>query len=437
MKTIAIRFLCFITMCVFTLSNTLQVYALPEQHSAAGSIQTQALQDDFNSLDSSIWKPGYLWGMTDVNMGNVNTANVSIVRDTAGSYLCLKSPAQNNIGAVTSLNQFSYGTYTSRIKFTASNGTWPIFWGWNEPDAWEIDALESLGNDPTRVYMTLHDNHSEIGQGIYTSSSSLANQWHTYSFTWTSTSITFYFDNVRQYSKVYSNSAPLTIMFTNAIMGNGVLWNGNRYDSTTFANGTPTMCVDYFSFTPVAPSTPTSTPTSLPPSPTPTVVTPTSLPSTPTPTSVPPSPTPLPSTPTPVLSSPTLMPSFTPTSNTTYDDKHSGFVYSSGWQDVAQQQAYQGSYKMTNQNGASVTLSFTGQSFSVLYEGGSSYRKMNVYVDGVLVGTINEQSKRSTFRQRWDYGRLLSAGSHTLKLVFLTSGKSDKTSGSLDAVIIH
>ncbi|MFT3890210.1 MAG: family 16 glycosylhydrolase [Anaerolineales bacterium] len=333
MKSITVRFTSFMILCAILLGSTIQVRALSEQQkggnvTGAGSIQTQALTDDFNSLDNTLWKNGYSWGTTDVNMGNSYAANASIVKDTAGSYLCLKSPAQNNIGAVTSLNQFGFGTYAARIKFTASNGTWPIFWGWNEADAWEIDGLESLGNDPTRAYMTLHDDHQEIGQGIYTSSSSLANQWHVYSFTWTSTSITMYFDSVKVYSKTYSNSAPLTIMFTNAIMGNGVLWNNNKYDSTTFANGTPTMCVDYFSFTPVtAASTPTTTATSIPPTATRVPNTATPIPA--SPTALPPTSTPLPSfTPTQVLPTATVIPTFTSTvapastaaTNTTYDD---------------------------------------------------------------------------------------------------------------------
>jgi hypothetical protein len=124
-------------------------------------------------------------------------------------------------------------------------------------------------------------------------------------------------------------------------------------------------------------------------------------------------------------------------SDTSYDDKHTGLVYSPGWQDVAQQMAYQGSYKVTSQNGASATLTFTGQSFSILYGGGSNYRKIDVYVDGVLVGTIDQKINKSTYQQRWDYTGRLLLGNHTLKLVFVTTGKPGKTNGSLDAIIIR
>ena len=97
--------------------------------------------------------------------------------------------------------------------------------------------------------------------------------------------------------------------------------------------------------------------------------------------------------------------------------------------------AIDGSYARTSTNGASVTFQFTGQSFSILYKGGPSYRKMDVYIDGVLAATIDEWHDVSTYRARWDYPGQLSAGPHTLKLVFVTTSSS--TNGSMDAVIVR
>lgn len=120
-----------------------------------------------------------------------------------------------------------------------------------------------------------------------------------------------------------------------------------------------------------------------------------------------------------------------------YDDRDSRFGYSSGWQNVNRKQAYSRSFKVTSQNGAQVTFPFTGQSFSILYSGGADYRKFDVYVDEVLVGTIDQQSSSSTFQVRWDYPGRLVPGNHTLKLVFVTSDTSNRTSGSIDAVIVR
>lgn len=126
----------------------------------------------------------------------------------------------------------------------------------------------------------------------------------------------------------------------------------------------------------------------------------------------------------------------TPAPAISLDDKSSSFVYSSGWTTVSTSKAYKGSYKETTKNGATVTLAFTGQSFSIIYKGGVTFSKFDVYVDGVLVGTLNEKLAATTYQSRWDYPGQLAFGNHTLKLVFkVTSANINR--GSLDAVIIR
>jgi hypothetical protein len=126
-----------------------------------------------------------------------------------------------------------------------------------------------------------------------------------------------------------------------------------------------------------------------------------------------------------------------PVSEVIYDDKDDAFVYSPGWEDVSNRNAYDGSFKLTTQNNSSATLTFTGQSFSVLYRGGTAFRKMDVYVDDALVGTIDERMSESSFQQRWDYANQLAPGTHILKLVFVTPNTSNRTKGSIDAVIVR
>jgi hypothetical protein len=126
----------------------------------------------------------------------------------------------------------------------------------------------------------------------------------------------------------------------------------------------------------------------------------------------------------------------TPTTGQTLDDKNAAFAFSSGWQSVTTSKAYGGSYRETTQNGATITLSFTGQSFSILYKGGITFSKFDVYVDGVLVGTLNQKLGAAAYQQRWDYPGQLTPGNHTLKLVFkVTSSTINR--GSVDAVIVR
>jgi hypothetical protein len=124
-------------------------------------------------------------------------------------------------------------------------------------------------------------------------------------------------------------------------------------------------------------------------------------------------------------------------SGTYFDDTAPAFKYSEGWEDKDRKKAHGGSYKITNVNGASVTFTFTGQSFSILYTGGPDFRKIEVYVDGVLVDKINQKKDSNKFKQRWDFSGSLSPGSHTLKLVFVTKKDATHLFGSLDAVIVR
>jgi hypothetical protein len=119
-----------------------------------------------------------------------------------------------------------------------------------------------------------------------------------------------------------------------------------------------------------------------------------------------------------------------------YDDKNPLFVYSTGWQNVSTSLAYQGSYKETTRNGVTVKFPFTGQSFSILYKGGPYFNAIDVYVDGTLVGTINQKLSTAAFQQRWDYPGQLTLGKHTLKLVF-KAASSGMSRGSVDAVIVR
>jgi hypothetical protein len=180
--------------------------------------------------------------------------------------------------------------------------------------------------------------------------------------------------------------------------------------------------------TPVPPS---STPTLIEPTATPTLVTPE-----PTYTSTPASPLAamenLPVETFPALTAP-------PTSQSpqerVHDNKHTAFLYSGDWVEEVSKYALDGSFARTFTNGASVSFPFTGQSFSLIYKGGPSYRKMDVYIDDFLVATIDERHAASTYKVRWDYPGLLPLGQHTLKLVFVTTGST--TNGSLDAVIVR
>ena len=188
---------------------------------------------------------------------------------------------------------------------------------------------------------------------------------------------------------------------------------------------------------PSAPITSTAvpSPTSLAPTTTPIQATATRILQSPTPTLVVPT-----ASKTLVPVSPTATKTSAPATQTTaktYDDKNSLFVYSSGWQTMSTSQAYGGSYRETIRNGATVTFPFSGKSFSIIYKGGVTFGRLDVYVDGVLVGTLNQKLSAATYQRRWDYPGQLTLAKHTLKLVFRATSTTTISRGSLDAIIIR
>ncbi len=90
-----------------------------------------------------------------------------------------------------------------------------------------------------------------------------------------------------------------------------------------------------------------------------------------------------------------------------------------------------------NRSTTSYDIYMSKQSFSILYSGGPSFRKMDVYVDGILVGTINQKAKRAAFQQRWDYPGQFELGAHTINIVFVGREGSSDFYGSLDAILVR
>jgi hypothetical protein len=194
-------------------------------------------------------------------------------------------------------------------------------------------------------------------------------------------------------------------------------------------------------------STPVASPTPVAPTATATVIAPTATRVQPTLTTIPPTATrvqptatALPPTTGPVQPTATAVIAPTATAGfsteTIYDDKNPVFVYSTGWSSVTDAKAYAGSYRKTSRNDATVTFPLSGRSFSILYKGGYSFSKFEVYVDGVLVGILDQKMSVTRYQQRWDYPGQLTPGRHTLKLIFkLAAGSTGN--GSLDAVIVR
>jgi hypothetical protein len=140
------------------------------------------------------------------------------------------------------------------------------------------------------------------------------------------------------------------------------------------------------------------------------------------------------------LSAPTelipTLPAETPTlvpTSTIYNDNDPAFVYSGSWEDKANNRSVEGSFKLTKEVDSSATLPFEGATFTVIYKSGPLFGNIDVYVDGQLIGTIDQRTNKQQFQNEWHFDGTLAEGSHELTLIF--AGPADARA-SLDAVIV-
>ncbi len=104
---------------------------------------------------------------------------------------------------------WTYGFFEIRAKMPCGLGTWPAIWmlgstgGW--PAGGELDILEHVGKNPSRVFSTVHTaaGSGGHGKGGATQSADACTAFHTYQMHWTAESIRFGIDGVAHFS--YAN----------------------------------------------------------------------------------------------------------------------------------------------------------------------------------------------------------------------------------------
>ncbi len=146
---------------------------------------------------------------------------------------------------------FTYGRVDIRAKLPSGGGTWPALWmlgsniqtvGW--PACGEIDIMEMVGNQPNKIFGTLHHpNHSGgNADGGSTTISTASTEFHIYSVDWSASSINFYVDDKLFYTFPNNSSLPFNKDFffiLNIAMGGNF---GGAIDPNFTAS---TMEVDY------------------------------------------------------------------------------------------------------------------------------------------------------------------------------------------------
>ncbi len=93
---------------------------------------------------------------------------------------------------------WTYGFFEIRARLPCGKGTWPAIWllgssGGDWPAIGELDILEQVGKDPTRVFSTVHttSGSGSNGSGAATQVADACTAFHTYQMHWTAQEIRF------------------------------------------------------------------------------------------------------------------------------------------------------------------------------------------------------------------------------------------------------
>ena len=181
--------------------------------------------------------------------GELSVLHITALSDGAGGYTSAKLTTEN-------LFSMHFGRIDIKAKMPKGQGLWPAIWmlGNNRdlidwPGCGEIDIFELLGNEPKKMYSTVHYTQSgnEKGetQGSYELSSETFNDnYHVFSLDWTPEAMTFFVDGVEvQQVPIEADMKEFLRSFYLILnVAVGGYWPGDPDNTTEFPQS---MLVDY------------------------------------------------------------------------------------------------------------------------------------------------------------------------------------------------
>jgi beta-glucanase (GH16 family) len=175
--------------------------------------------DEFDApgaLDPAKW--GYEIGYVRNDEKQYYTSRTENVRAEDGSLVieARREPYQGYAYTSASVNtrrlfEFQYGRVEVRAKLPGGRGTWPAIWmlgtsidqvGW--PACGEIDVMENVGFEPTRIYGTIHTTaYNHVAGTARGGSVTVALPWesfHVYAMEWYPDRIDIFVDGARYFT---------------------------------------------------------------------------------------------------------------------------------------------------------------------------------------------------------------------------------------------
>jgi len=207
-------------------------------------------QDEFDgtSLDSSKWGKRFKWGQSPIN--NELQAYVDDAFQLQGGILTIVGDKRTASyggqsfnyasGLIASVFKQKYGYFEAKLKVPAGQGLWPAFWLLGEDHnagVNEIDIHEILGNDTTKVYMTVHwgtdYNAGHKSDGTDWVGPDFSADFHVFGLEWNADTIVWTIDGTER-KRHTGTGVPQTEMYVILNLAIGGTWPGAPNASTMF-----------------------------------------------------------------------------------------------------------------------------------------------------------------------------------------------------------
>jgi beta-glucanase (GH16 family) len=215
---------------------------------------TLVFQDEFegNSLNERVWETQFPWGRDRSTVGEMQWYAEDAFKVKDGKLHIIANPLPPGSshpyasGLISSHKSFAteYGRFEIRCKVPRGKGLWPAFWLLPPDTSWppEIDVFETIGSDPSTVYMTTHwsedGQHRKNGKGF--TGPDFSEDFHTFAMEWSENTIVWYVDDVERHR--VKNRSPKGPMYLLTNLAVGGPWPGAPDEATRFP---ATYEVDY------------------------------------------------------------------------------------------------------------------------------------------------------------------------------------------------
>ncbi|MFN2395846.1 MAG: family 16 glycosylhydrolase [Bacteroidales bacterium] len=203
------------------------------------------------------------WGNNELQIYTDNDENARVDQDGDNSALIITAVKQGEndftSAKLTTNGLFStrFGRIDVRAKLPEGQGIWPAIWTLGDnrdvvdwPGCGEIDIMEMLGHEPSKIYGTIHyvdgENRKGESQGMYEKSGSGFNEdYHVFTLDWTPETLSFLVDGEKYQEVTIIEEDMKEFLRSHYLVLNlaiGGYWPGYPDETTSFPQS---MYVDY------------------------------------------------------------------------------------------------------------------------------------------------------------------------------------------------